>query len=198
MEGIRTGRLIKLTAEISVDKEYYRELPPWKRAEARAAAVGLSADTAVVSGMAAARLWGIKLLGIEDAVDLHLPGSGRPGRKSEWTTGARYRSAILPKSQVTDVRGVRVTSLTRTLVDIARHESHMEAVAAIDSSRKKWPSITDDLLRTRVAAFGKFPGKKKFLRAIADSRAMIGSPWETKARLLLLDSGIAEIVTVET
>lgn len=91
-----------------------------------------------------------------------------------------------------------MTGLTRTLVDIARHESHHEAVAAIDSVRKKWPGLTADLLRTRVASFGRFPGKRKFLRAVADSRPVIGSPWETKARLLLQESGIEEIFLIET
>lgn len=70
--AIRTGRLIKLTAEVAIDKQYYDGLPTWKRAEARAAAVGISVDKAVVSGMAAGQLWGIKLLGVEEAVDLHL------------------------------------------------------------------------------------------------------------------------------
>jgi len=197
-EGIQSGRLVKLTAEIAIDKQYYHELPPWKKAEARAVAVGISADKAVVSGMAAARLWGVMLLGVEDVVDLHLPGRGRPGAKAGWINGARYRSAILPESQATTLGGVRVTVLLRALVDIARHESHFEAVAAIDSVRRKWPDVDEARLRKEVAAYGRFPGKRKFLRAVELSRPQIGSPWETKARLLLEESGITEIVSVET
>lgn len=197
-EGIAAGRLIKLTAEIAIDKSYYQKLPPWEKAEARAAAVGLSADTAVVSGMAAARLWGIKLLGVEDKVDLHLPDKGRPGRASEWITGARYRSANLPDTQFTTLRGIRVTRLVRTLIDIARHEHHVEAVAAIDSVRKRYPEADEERLCDYAASMGRFPGKLKFLTAVDKSRPMIGSPWETKARLLLEESGIKDIELVET
>lgn len=59
---VADGVLRKLTAEVVMDAELYEQLPPWDRAAARAFAVGLTVDKAVVSGQAAARLWGLHAL----------------------------------------------------------------------------------------------------------------------------------------
>lgn len=182
---LRSGELRKLTAEIAVPADYYRQLPPWEKAEARAAAVGLTADKAVVSGMATARLQGIRLLGVEERVDLQLPGDSRPGAKSTWMTGARYRSTYLPDNHVRVHRGIRVTTIVRTLADIARFAGHTEAVAAIDSARRRWRQCTPAFMEERVEEMGAFPGVRGFRKALGASRPGIDSPWETKARLTL-------------
>ena len=49
-----------LTSEVVIPKAIYDRLPKWERRTALAAAVGLTVDTAVVTGRAAALLWGIK------------------------------------------------------------------------------------------------------------------------------------------
>lgn len=195
---LASGRLLRLTAEVAVPRDYFRELPPWEKAEARAAAVGLTADKAVVSGMAAGRLWGLQLLGVEESVDLLLPGHSRPPSRKLWITGSTYRSAALPEAQITTKRGIRVTTLLRTLTDISRYADEDEAVAAIDSVRKKWPTTTEEKVHRQLKTMGSFPGIEDFRTALAKSREKIGSPWETKARLLLQRCQDEAIVSVET
>lgn len=71
-----------LTAEVAMPLERYVALPPWEQATARAAAVALTLDTAVVAGTAAARLWGIDVLDWrQPRVDaLHVDGKRAGGR----------------------------------------------------------------------------------------------------------------------
>ncbi|GAB3704793.1 hypothetical protein [Corynebacterium nasicanis] len=195
---LAAGHLLRLTAEVAVPADYYRGLPPWKKAEARAAAVGLTADKAVVCGMAAARLWGIALLGIENTVDLLLPGANRPASRSSWISGSTYRSATLPEAQMTEQGGIRVTGLLRTLTDIRRYAGEREAVAALDSVRLRWPAFTEERFHAGLALMGAYPGIRAFREAVALSHPGIGSPWETKARLLLLECGEEAIISVET
>ncbi|MDO5512044.1 hypothetical protein [Corynebacterium sp.] len=196
--GVASGHLLRLTAEVAVPRDYFTRLPPWEKAEARAAAVGLATDKAVVCGMAAARLWGVPLLGVEKTVDLLLPGRSRPPSKRLWMSGTTYRSAVLPEAQITTQGGIRVTTLLRTLTDICRYEDRDEAVAAVDSVRRKWPTFTKEKLHQRLEHMGSYPGIGDFREVVEMSRAMIGSPWETKARLLLLRCGDPAIISVET
>lgn len=197
-ERLESGALLRLTAEVAVPCSYFQELSPWGKAEAQAAAVGLTADKAVVSGMAAGRLWGLKLLGVEKTVDLHLPGSARPPARRLWIAGTTYRSAALPADQVTTKGGIRVTTLLRTLSDISRRETQMETVAAIDSARMTWSAFTPVKIHERLRTMGAFPGIRAFREAIGLSRPDIGSPWETKARLLLQRCGDPAITSIET
>jgi len=197
-EQLESGKLRLLTSEIAVPASYYRALPPWEKAEARAAAVGLTVDRGVVAGKAAARLWGIGLLSVENKVEIQLPGRVRAGSRGTWTTGARYRSVILPKRYQTVERGIRVTTRLRCLVDIARHEPLDEAVVALDSARHLWPELTLERINREFAEMGTVRNGSRFRAALERSRPDIGSPWETKARLLLIDAALPEVQSVET
>ncbi len=137
---VADGTLRKLTKEIAMDARAFADLPPWDKATARAAAVGLTADTAVVAGPAAARLWGIDVLGHDDTTELLLPGSARPGSKKGWPPGVVYRSGFLHPDDIHSEHGRRVTRLIRTLADIARHHTLEQTVVAVDSARRLWRS----------------------------------------------------------
>lgn len=197
-DRLSSGTLLRLTSEVAVPADHYRNLPPWGQAEARAAAVGLTVDKGVVAGKAAARLWGVELLHVEKEVEVQLPGRARASGRRTWTTGARYRSVILPDRYHTVERGIRVTTPMRCLLDIARHESPHEAVVALDSARRLWPGLTVDVIRRDIALMGPVRNGAKFHAALERSLPGIGSPWETLARLLLLDAALPAIHTIET
>lgn len=197
-EQLESGELRRLTSEVAVPAAYYRSLPPWQKAEARAAAVGLTVDKGVVAGKAAARLWGIGLLHVEREVEVQLPGRARVSGRRTWTPGARYRSVILPDRYQTVERGIRVTTRLRCLLDIARHEELDEAVVALDSARRLWPELTVERINRELAEMGTVRNGARFRAALELSLPHIGSPWETKARLLLLDAALPDIRTIET
>lgn len=195
---VADGTLRKLTKEIAMDARAFADLPPWDKATARAAAVGLTADTAVVAGPAAARLWGIDVLGHDDTTELLLPGSARPGSKKGWPPGVVYRSGFLHPDDIHSEHGIRVTRLIRTLADIARHHTLEQTVVAVDSARRLWPELTLATLDNLADSLGPFHRTRTLRQAIALSRPEIGSALESQARFLLWEADLPGVHRVET
>ena len=91
--------------------------PPTPMARTRAAALACGPD-AVVSHRSAACLFGL-LPEIAGDVDVTVPGrnqASRPGIR-------RHRVTSLPRQDVTNVNGVKVTTIARTICDLAATES---------------------------------------------------------------------------
>ena len=91
--------------------------PPTPMAKARAAALAVGAD-AVVSHLSAACLFGLLP---QHAGDVDITVTGRnPGRRPGIR---RHRVKSLPRHHVTNADGIRVTSIARTICDLAATES---------------------------------------------------------------------------
>lgn len=188
-----------LTAEVAMPRSSYDELAPWVRPTVQAAAVGLSVDTAVVAGKAAARLWGISVHAWRDQnVDLLYLEGKRAGARSTWPPGWIYRSSYLSPDEVRDLGGIRVTSVVRTLRDIAAWHGELEGVVAMDSARAKWPDLTKATLRKHLLPGSRYAGKQQVERAIELSDEKSGSPLESHARFLLLEADLEGVVSIET
>lgn len=196
-QQLTDGRLIPLTDEVAIPRDTYRTLEPWKRAAARAFAVGLTCDKAVVSGQSAARLTGLETLGIEDRTELQLPGANKPHGPGTWHANVRYRSTQLPEGQIEEHHGIRVTSLVRTLFDVPRFHGLRAGVVTIDSARRQNPWLTRPTLSRKLAAYPPFPGVRAVRQAISMSVGNSGSAQETIARLVLLEADLPQITSIE-
>lgn len=189
---------VYFTPEITMPRSRFQALPPWEKAEATAAAIGLGMDRAVVSGRAAARLLGIEVHDWRDAtVDLTYRNRGRPPGRSRRQKGARYRSVYLPEEQVVTEHSISVTRIYRTLRDIAAWYGVLEGVVAMDSARRQWPGLTREKLRDNLLTGPRFKGKDNVRRAIDLSVPNAGSPKETHARYLLLLANLPGVETIE-
>lgn len=197
IDGLRSGSLLKLTAEVAIAAATYKQLPIWEKATARAAAVGLTADKAVVAGLAAARLWGIEVLGIEREVELYLPGNSRPGGKDSWPAGVVFHFGYLDPRQIEEIHGIRVTKRVHTLATIARYHDLCTGVVAIDSARRVWPELSTGRLLHDVSMLGRFHGSPKVRQAIDLSIFNSGSTIESKARFLLWQAELPEVQSIE-
>lgn len=186
---------VALTAEIAMPLRRYAELPPWEQATARAAAVALTLDAAVVAGTAAARLHGIDVPGTgQPAVDvLHVDGK-RPGGRPLKSLGIRHRYAWLPAEGVRVEHGMRVTTIGRTLRDVCAFEGLVAGVIAIDSVRRRMPEVSLGRWHEELLVGPRFKGAAVVREALALSIHNSGSAAETRARLLL--RGVAGIVTI--
>lgn len=194
----RPGAYHLLTPEIAIPLTLLRDLPPWEQAAARAMAVGLTADTAVVAGKSAARLHGIGVLGSGDAfIELMYPDGRKPGARNASDRGVRYRGCLLPLADVTAIHGIRLTRVYRTLRDVSVYHGVAEGVVAMDSARRRWPAITADDLRGQVLGGRPFKGIGDVRRAIDLSIPDSGSVPESHARVLLALSGIPGLETIE-
>lgn len=185
-----------LCPEVVIPRTTWAELTGWQRDEVRIQAVGMSADKAVLVGRSAARVHGLPVPGRDDVVELNLPGKNiRPPRR-QWAAGVRYWSGYLPEEQVIVVNGLRVTTIDRTLLDLARHQGTTDAVVACDAALSM-PGVSREFVADRLAVLGPVPGIRKLRRALelADDRSE--SPLESWGRVQMLTANLPELRSLE-
>ena len=142
-------------------------------------------DDAVVSHLTAARLHkldGIPLPTPTEPVHLTLPREQTRTQRS----GIRLHYSRLDPGDVTVIQGVRLTSIARTLVDLALTTDRPTAVCAAESALRLGHDIGDlrSLMRGRR-------GSKRAAAWWDDVDARAKTPIETRARLPLIDAGLA-------
>jgi hypothetical protein len=164
--------------------------PAADRALRVAAAVAVVGKGAAGSHHDAALLHGLDLLrdpssGGMVAVTrpLDAPGSrtGRPG--------IRIHNAMLPDSHVTVSQGIRVTSVARTVVDLARISSFTEGVIVADSALRQRLTCEDELRRVMTNCV-RWPGVTRAKRVIEFSDGRAESAFESIARVAFHDGGL--------
>lgn len=155
------------------------------RVAAARAAVG---PHAVASHQSAALLHGIDLLKSpgDGAVWLTRPPGQKHGRRLD---GIHVYSARLPDGHVTRLFGLPVTTATRTVVDLARSQSFMEGVVAMDSALRLGKT-TDFGLADVVRVCARWPGADRARRAAKFSSEDAGSVLESCARVVFAEAGL--------
>ena len=157
-------------------------VPDTHRLRARAAA-SLVVPGAVVTGVSAAVLWGVDLVGVGDEVELTLPPGAHPRRHP----GLVVRRAVLPDADVRVHARVRVSTPEATVLRLARALLRDDAVVAADQLVRA-TRIDLEALRARAGAPGAVPPRVRAVCALADGLAE--SPPETRVRLLLRGGGL--------
>lgn len=195
---LRDGTLHKLTAEVAMDVAAYRDLAPWDRAAARAFAVGMTMDKAVVGGQAAARLWDLDTLKVEKYVACYLPDGGTPSSPKTWPEGVIYRYGRLDPVDIREHHGIRVASLMRLLLDVAHYDGLHAAVVVIDSARRKYPELTRGELYRRLDGYRRYRGMRVLRQAIELSVSNSDSAQETRTRLILREANLPGITSIQS
>ena len=158
--GLREDPLLVLTA-------WRRMLPP----------------ESVFAGATAAWLLGLDMSPL-DPIEIVVPvGSGVRSRAE---LSVRY--CEISRNDISTVRGLRATTLRRTLVDLCLRLPAVEALVAIDMAVAA--SLTDPagLLRYAAASNGRAGARR--LRSLAALAAPAESPMETRLRWLLIQAGL--------
>jgi hypothetical protein len=114
-----------------------------------------------------------------DRVDITLP----PGSTGDASGTLLHRATLRPQD-VTTVDGIRVTSVARTITDLARSTSVSTAVVALDAALHR-DMVAADELNDAAAMCRSWPGGRRIasVLALADERAE--SPLESYSRLVL-------------
>ena len=138
---------------------------------------------AVFAGATAAWLFGLDLEPI-DPVEIVLPPSSgvRP------RVGLGVRRSQVPAGETVTIRGLRATTLHRTLLDLCLQRSAVEALIAIDMSVHSGLTCKADLRRYGASAMGRAGARR--LRDLAVLAAPAESPMETRLRWLLIKAGM--------
>lgn len=144
---------------------------------------------AVVSHQSAAMIHGLDLLGREppDIVTVTMPPGGTRSRSSR--AGKIVHAAALPGRHVTLQHGVRVTSVARTVVDLARALPVRDGVVTADSALHAGQASKRELERV-LADCRRWPGLARARQVVAFSDARPESVLESVSRVVFAEQGL--------
>jgi very-short-patch-repair endonuclease len=145
----------------------------------------------VASHHSAALIHGLDLFpAAPDVVTLTRPPTRRCNRPR--SDGVAFHSADLPDQHVTTALGAKVTTVPRTVVDLARVSTFMSAVVTADSALRSDDGITKEALLAVCDACAGWPGIRQARRAVdfADPRAE--SVLESCARVIFAEHGLSQ------
>jgi hypothetical protein len=152
-----------------------------------AAVLATAGPTVVASHHSAAVIHDLDLLGRGPVgvTVTHPPGQGsRTGRP-----GICLKVAALPEGHVTARRGVRVTTVARTVVDLARVSEFRAGVVVADSALRG-RQVSKDELRAVVADCMRWPGICRAGEVVEFSDGASESVLESISRVAFRDHGI--------
>jgi hypothetical protein len=181
-----------------VRRGVYAEANEWASADPaeryialiRASGMGFL-DDRVVSHQSAAALWGLPLIGAASQ-DVHLLVPKATGGRSD--PGIRRHALGVSPEDVTVIDGIPVTTLARTLVDVATTEPLYWAVCAIDHALyvdhfSPAPMITKLELLEQWERMLPFRGHARAHHVLSFAETGSGSPSETGSRVSIALAG---------
>jgi hypothetical protein len=187
---VRRGDLIRLARGVYATAEFagvLRRLPVGEGLLAGGAAVTALSRGAVVSHQAAAQIHELDLLLPPPA---HIAITRPPGNpRSSRVPGVLVHSAALPAGHVGGRLGVPVTTVSRTVVDLARTLSFREGVVVADSALRQNRTSKKDL-RAVVAGCPRWPGIQQAKEVVEFADGLAESVLESIARVVFRDCGL--------
>ena len=121
---VRSGTYMRLACGVYADKEEFHSLPPWEQHRYRALAEGAS-GTKVIAGISAAVLWGMwTTVKRRSDVEYYLLRGNKP------SGGGHRLGGVLKPGEYVNGKTAKVTSIPRTLLDLARFHSFEECFMA--------------------------------------------------------------------
>jgi hypothetical protein len=136
---------------------------------------------AVVSHVSAAALHGLPLWDVRiDRVHILRP----PPASGTGSSRLRLHVARLPGDDVTAIEGLPVTTVTRTVVDVARTCSLESAVVVADCALRTG-GTTRDRLSDCLRAMGAVPGARQAARVLDFADGLSESVGESRSRVLM-------------
>jgi hypothetical protein len=115
----------------------------------------------------------------------HPSGAGRGGGRE----GVRVHVAALPAGHVTVRGGIRVTSVPRTVVDLARTSPFQAGVVVADSALRRGVTTKEEL-RAVLADCARWPGLARARQVVEFSDGLSESALESISRVAFSDQGI--------
>ena len=193
--AVAKGEVVRVHRGAYMSAHDWRELDRHERYRSRVIAAGLVArGRPILSHHSAAAIWGIPIIGAWPSV-VHVLTTRSAGTRKE--NGFQRHATAIDDEDVVEFEGVRVTSLRRTLIDLARDTSFASAVAGLDwslhSPAKGMPArilIAD--LQEYFDTIDWTRNRRKVYRALefADGRAE--SPGESLSRVVIHELGFPQ------
>lgn len=184
---VRAGRLVRIAPAVYVDAAHWAHLDDRGRAVVRTRGVALARPKPLlVSHLTAALLHGLPIVGgLPDRVD-SLRADVNGGR-SESVIRA-HRSAVIPEA--VDLMGLRVTSLRRTLIDVALTRPLVVSVPMVDHALKS-AACTREELFDELGSRRRHGSSRRASAALDLATPLSESPLESILQVRLFESGWA-------
>ena len=188
--SVRQGALLRLTRGGYASAELVAAESTGRAGEHAirvAGALAVAGSDAVASHHSAAIIHGLDLLGYRPDGTVAMtrpPGGTRKGR-----SGVHLHLAALPAGHVVTRRGLPVTSVGRTVVDLARASSFRAGVVAADSALRSGQVSKADLDLCITACAG-WPGIQDARRAAAFADGRAESVLESISRVVFDELGL--------
>jgi hypothetical protein len=190
--AVERGELVRIHRGAYVRAEDWQGLDATERYRRRVTAAALaSLSRPVLSHASAAVIWGIPLVG--DPMRLiHVLTSPGAGTRTEH--GFRRHAVEVSDDDIVVRDGVHLTSLRRTLVDLARETSFTSAVAGLDwsvrtSRASRPPLVQIDELQEYFAALPGTWHRRRVHRALEFASPLSESPGESVSRAVIHELG---------
>jgi hypothetical protein len=185
---VRVGVLAPVGRGSYVRAEFAANLGRRGEHVVRLACVLAGAQPGVVGSHESAAIFhGLDQLGPwpSDATVTHPPGGGRGGGRA----GVRVHVAALPSGHVTVRGGIRVTSVPRTVADLARMSRFPAGVVVADSALRSGLATKDEL-RAVLADCARWPGLARARQVVEFSDGLSESALESISRVAFREQGI--------
>lgn len=143
----------------------------------------------VASHHSAARIHGLELLfpPEEDVLTVTVPPGKKTGRPKE--TDVVRHAAALPEEHITEYRGIQVTTVARTVADIARTSTFAQGVVVADSAMRRDPNVKSRI-RDVLQECPKWPGVDLARKVAEFAEWMPETPLESAARAIFHEHGL--------
>lgn len=181
--GVSAGTHIRVMRGAYVTATDWRALDARGRHRVTIAANARIRPDEVFSHRSAAVLHGFALIG-SLPTEVHVTATPATGGRSE--VGIVRHCASLGPDDITMVGGIRVTSVVRTVLDLARTDSFREATVVVDHALRA--GIPRDLLRDGLGQPGS-RGVAKAAAVVAFGDARSANPGESMSRATIHELG---------
>lgn len=192
VRAVRRGSLVRIRRGWYCLGETWRGMDERERHVLRAAAVVHSVAEPVLAGRSAAAVWGMPFLDWPAEVVLLTPFRG--GGRSE--PGVRRTVVGAVGAPVTRHRGLPLTTLARTVVDIAASEGFVAGTVCADWALRNGVDRGElrDALRSRTSSYGATVAAA--VVDFADAAAENGGESTARASIVMLGFAVPELQVV--
>lgn len=182
---VRAGQLVQMRRGVYATEKAIastKDNPARAHALRAAAARAATSADAVASHQSAALIHGLDLMKRHSAniVTLTRPPASRASARE--TADVIFHAAALPQEHVTRANGTAVTTVARTVIDLARTLSFMEAVVVADCALRT--GTPKEGLTRIVDVCQRWPGIDQARRVVAFSNSLAESVLESCARVV--------------
>jgi hypothetical protein len=185
---VQTGELMPIARGVYVTADYRARLSCWPGGEFALRAGGVLANMApgsVASHQTAAGLHELDVLDPpEDIMITRPPGTNRTGMP-----GVSVHAARLPRKHITEQLAVPVTTVARTVIDVARSTSFRDGVVVADSALRR-KLISKPKLRQVLSECGHIRGTRCARDAIEFADGLSESALESIGRVVFAELGL--------